>query len=231
MSFFVISDGKSFQSFQTAQDHKRVGEGDVGKNTGGMGAYCPSNLINKKLEKKIINRIIKPTFKALKDLGDNYSGFLYAGLMIKENEPYLIEYNIRMGDPECQVIMPRLKSDIVKIFSNVTLNKLSSTKIEWKNKKCMTVVLCAKGYPGKYQKNIKIKNINEINLSKYDFIYHAGTKFLDNVLVSNGGRILNITSLGSNFLKIRSKILSFIKKLDLKGSFCRKDIGWKVIKK
>ena len=196
-----------------------------------MGAYSPAPLITKSLEKKIISKIIKPTLEALKRKKKSYTGFLYAGLMIKENEPYLIEYNIRMGDPECQVIMPRLKSDIVKIFSNVTLNKLSSTKIEWKNKKCMTVVLCAKGYPGKYQKNIKIKNINEINLSKYDFIYHAGTKFLDNVLVSNGGRILNITSLGSNFLKIRSKILSFIKKLDLKGSFCRKDIGWKVIKK
>ena len=151
--------------------------------------------------------------------------------MIKHNEPYLIEYNIRMGDPECQVIMPRLKTDIVKIFNNVTSNNLISTKIKWKNKKCMTVVLCAKGYPGKYKKNLKIKNIKKINLSKNDFIYHAGTKHFNDMLLSSGGRVLNITSIGYNFLKIRNKILSLIKKLDWKDGFCRKDIGWKVIKK
>ena len=136
-----------------------------------------------------------------------------------------------MGDPECQVIIPRLKTDIVKIFKNVTSNRLMSTKIEWKSKKCMTVVLCAKGYPGKYKKNLKIKNIKKINLSKNDFIYHAGTKLLDNILVSNGGRVLNITSIGSNFLKIRNKILYLVKKLNWKEGFYRRDIGRKVIKK
>ncbi len=230
-SYFVIVDKNNFKFFGTAQDHKRVYENDQGPNTGGMGAYSPAPLITKSLEKKIISKIIKPTLKALKKKKNPYTGFLYAGLMIKHNEPYLIEYNIRMGDPECQVIIPRLKTDIVKIFNNVTSNKLINTKIKWKNKKCMTIVLCAKGYPGKYKKNLKIKNIKKINLSKNDFIYHAGTKLLDDMLLSNGGRVLNITSIGFNFLKIRNKILSFIKKLNWKDGFCRKDIGWKVIKK
>jgi len=230
-SYFVIVDKNNFKFFGTAQDHKRVYENDKGPNTGGMGAYSPAPLITKSLERKIILKIIKPTLKALKKKKNPYTGFLYAGLMIKNNEPYLIEYNIRMGDPECQVIIPRLKTDIVKIFNDVTSNKLIGTKIKWKNKKCMTVVLCAKGYPEKYKKNLKIKNIKKINLSKNDFVYHAGTKLLNDMLLSNGGRVLNITSIGSNFLKIRNKILSIIKKLDWKDGFCRKDIGWKVIKK
>ena len=231
VSYFVLVDKNSFKFFGTAQDHKRVYENDKGPNTGGMGAYSPAPLIIKTLEEKIITRIIKPTLKALKRKKKPYTGFLYVGLMIRKNEPYLIEYNIRMGDPECQVIMPRLKTDIVKIFNNAILNKLSNTKIEWKKDKCMTVVLCAKGYPGKYQKNLKIKNLSRIKLSKKDYIYHAGTKYLNNILVSNGGRVLNVTSLGSNFLNIRNKISSLIKKLNWKKGFYRKDIGWRVIKK
>jgi phosphoribosylamine--glycine ligase len=151
--------------------------------------------------------------------------------MIKNNEPFLIEYNIRMGDPECQVILPRLNTDIFKIFKYATLNKLKNIKINWKKQKSMTVVLCAKGYPGVYKKNLKIKNINKINLSDRDFIFHAGTKIVNNILRSNGGRILNVSSLGNNFKFIRKKIISNIKKLKLKGSFYRKDIGWKVINK
>jgi phosphoribosylamine--glycine ligase len=196
-----------------------------------MGAYSPAPIINKKLEKKIINKIVKPTLLALKRKKNPYSGFLYVGLMIKHNQPYLIEYNIRMGDPECQVILPRLKTDLVKIIKNSVDNKLKETKIEWKKDKSMTVVLCSKGYPGNYKKNKNIKNINKIKLSKNDFIYHAGTKLQNNKLFSNGGRVLNITSTGSSFLKIRNKIIKIIKKLDWKGGFYRKDIGWKVINK
>ena len=196
-----------------------------------MGAYSPAPIINKKLEKKIINKIVKPTLLALKRKKNPYSGFLYVGLMIKHNQPYLIEYNIRMGDPECQVILPRLKTDLVKIIKNSVDNKLKETKIEWKKDKSMTVVLCSKGYPGNYKKNKNIKNINKIKLSKNDFIYHAGTKLQNNKLFSNGGRVLNITSTGSSFLKIRNKIIKIIKKLNWKGGFYRKDIGWKVINK
>ena len=151
-SYFIIADKNNFKFFGTAQDHKRVYEYDRGPNTGGMGAYSPATIISKELEKKIINRIIKPTLKALKKKRNPYSGFLYVGLMIKKNEPYLIEYNIRMGDPECQVILPRLKTDIVKIFKSSISNNLRNISIKWKKEKSMTIVLCTKGYPGKYKK-------------------------------------------------------------------------------
>ena len=230
-SYFLIVDNKSYKFFGTAQDHKRVYEKDKGPNTGGMGAYSPAPIINKNLEKKILLKIVNPTLKALKKRGKPYSGFLYVGLMIKNNEPYLIEYNIRMGDPECQVIIPKLKSDIVKIFKNTIDNKLKYTNIEWKKQKSMTIVLCAKGYPGLYKKNLKIKNIDKVKISRSNFVYHAGTDYSNNQLRSTGGRILNITSVGTNFYKIRNKIISNIKKLNFKDGFYRRDIGWKVIKK
>ena len=230
-SYFVIADNYNFKFFGTAQDHKRVYEKDMGPNTGGMGAYSPAPVVTKTLEKKIIDKIIKPTLKALKSKKKPYNGFLYAGLMIKKNEPYLIEYNIRMGDPECQVILPRLKTDIVNILNNTTLNKLSNTKINWKKQKSMTVVLCAKGYPGKYKKNLKINNLNKIKLLNKDFIYHAGTKNFKNEIRSDGGRVLNITSIGNNFKNIRRRIISIIKNLNWTQGFYRKDIGWKVINK
>ena len=230
-SYFVIADKKTFKFFGTAQDHKRVKENDKGPNTGGMGAYSPAKIIDKKLEKKIINKIIKPTFFALKKKKIYYTGFLYVGLMIQDNEPYLIEFNVRMGDPECQVILPRLKTDLIKIINNVVNNKLKQTSINWHKKKSMTVVLCSKGYPGKYKKNKTIKNLDRIKLSKNDFIYHAGTKLENDQLKSNGGRVLNITSVGTDFLNIRKKIIKIIKKINWKGGFFRRDIGWKIINK
>ena len=151
--------------------------------------------------------------------------------MIKNNEPFLIEYNIRMGDPECQVILPRLKTDIIKIFISSVKNNLKKTKIRWSDDKSMTIVICSKGYPGYYKKNYEIKNLDKLKLSKKDFIYHAGTKLFKGQIVSNGGRVLNITSLGDNYLKIRNKIIFNIKKLNWVNGFYRKDIGWKVIKK
>ena len=230
-SYFVIADKKTFKFFGTAQDHKRVKENDKGPNTGGMGAYSPAKIIDKKLEKKIINKIIKPTFFALKKKKIYYTGFLYVGLMIQDNEPYLIEFNVRMGDPECQVILPRLKTDLIKIINNVVNNKLDRTIINWHKKKSMTVVLCSKGYPGKYKKNKTIKNLDRIKLSKNDFIYHAGTKLENDQLKSNGGRVLNITSVGTDFLNIRKKIIKIIKNINWKGGFFRRDIGWKIINK
>ncbi len=230
VSYFVIADNKNFKYFGTAQDHKRVFENDKGPNTGGMGAYSPAPLITKSLEKKIIDRIINPTLSALKKKGYPYNGFLYAGLMIVKNEPFLIEYNIRMGDPECQVILPRLKSDLVTVIKNTINNKLKNTKIKWSKNKSMTIVLCSKGYPGKYKKNKKINNLSSIKLARSEFIYHAGTKFINDELVSNGGRVLNITSKGSNFRNIRKNILKIIKKINWKYGFYRKDIGHKIIK-
>ena len=229
-SYFIVADNNSFKFFGTAQDHKRVGEKDKGLNTGGMGAYSPAPIFNKKLEDKVIEKIIHPTLNALKKKKKNYTGFLYIGLMIKNNEPYLVEYNVRMGDPECQVIIPRLDTDILKIFKYLTLNKLDKIKIKWKNLKCMTVVLCSKGYPKKYEKNKELKNIKNISLKKNNYIYHAGTKIKDEKLVSNGGRVLNITATGKNFRKIRKNILKIIKTINWKQGFFRKDIGWRVIK-
>tara|TARA_B100000780_G_scaffold146226_1_gene102125 strand:- start:3138 stop:4403 length:1266 start_codon:yes stop_codon:yes gene_type:complete len=229
VSYFLIVDKKSFSFIGSAQDHKRVGENELGPNTGGMGAYSPAPIINKNLEKKIINRIVKPTLKALKAKKNTYTGFLYVGLMIKNNEPYLIEYNVRMGDPECQVIMPRLKTDLLKIINASLENKLDQLKIKWSKKKCMTTVLCAKGYPGKYQVN-KIINLKKIKLDQKSFIFHAGTKLKNKSLVSSGGRVLNITVTGNTFLNIRNEIFKIIEKINWKNGFFRKDIGWRVIK-
>ncbi len=228
-SYFLIVDKKNFKFFGSAQDHKRVGEKDIGPNTGGMGAYSPAPIISKELEKKIIKKIVRPTLLALKKKKNPYTGFLYVGLMIKNNEPYLIEYNVRMGDPECQVIMPRLNSDLLKIFNSAMENKLNKINIKWKNLKSMTIVLCSKGYPGKYKKNKKIKDLKNLEKNKKTFIFHAGTKFVSNELVSNGGRVLNITSTGKIFKTIRKNIIKSIKKIDWKEGFFRKDIGWRVI--
>ncbi len=230
-SYFLLVDNKNFKFFGTAQDHKRVYENDKGPNTGGMGAFSPAPIITKSLEKKIISRIVKPTLLALKRKKNSYNGFLYVGLMIKKKEPYLIEYNVRMGDPECQVILPRLNTDLLLIIKNAVMDRLNKIKIKWSKEKSMTIVLCSKGYPGNYKKNRIIENIDNLNLSKNDYIFHAGTKIKNNALVSNGGRVLNITSTGKSFIKIRKKIITIIKKINWKDGFYRKDIGWKVIKK
>ena len=229
MSYFVLSDGKTIKKFQTAQDHKRVNEGDTGKNTGGMGAYSPSRLNNTQLEKKIINKIIKPTIKGLKKSGIEYKGFLYAGLMIVNNNPYLVEYNVRMGDPECQTILPKLKNDLLDIFVACCEKKLDQIKIKWSDKKSLCVVLCSKGYPDKYNKNIEIKNLNKLKIDKNNFIFHAGTKIIKNKIYAIGGRVLNFVSLSKNFLNARNKIHKNINELNWIKGFHRKDIGFKVI--
>ena len=229
MSFFTIHDGKVFKNFGTAQDHKRVLEGDKGKNTGGMGAYSPSRLINENLEKKIVEKIIKPTLLGLSELGSEYKGFLYTGLMIVKDEPYLIEYNVRMGDPECQTILPKLSSDIVDIFIATCEGNLNKINIEWLNKKSMCVVLCSKGYPDKFKKNIEINNLNKIDLSDQDFLFHAGTIMKNDKIFSSGGRVLNFVSLSNNFIDAKENIMKKINKLDWPGGFYRKDIGYKVI--
>ena len=230
-SYFIIVDKNNFKFFGSAQDHKRVKENDKGPNTGGMGAFSPAKIINKKIEKKVIKKIINPTLHALKKKNNPYKGILYVGLMIKNGEPYLIEYNVRMGDPECQVILPRLKTDIIQIFINTINNNLKKTKIKWLKEKCMAIVLCSKGYPGKYKKNIIIKNLKKIKFSRKNLLFHAGTILNRGKIYSNGGRVLNIVSLGSNFLKIRKTIIRNIRKINWKSGFYRKDIGWKVIKK
>ncbi len=231
MSFFVLTDGKTIKTFETAQDHKRVLEGDLGKNTGGMGAYSPSRLINKTLEKKILNKIIYPTIKGLNDMNVKYIGFLYAGLMIVKDEPYLIEYNVRMGDPECQAIIPKLNSDLFDIILASCNEELDKTDIVWNNKKSLCIVLCAKGYPDKYDKDLQIKNLEKLKFNDSDFCFHAGTKFFQDKFYSIGGRVLNFVSVTNDFKDSRDKVISKIKKLNWKKGFFRKDIGHKVISK
>ena len=230
-SYFLIVDRKNYKFFGTAQDHKRVGEKDKGPNTGGMGAYSPAPIVNKILERKIIKKIVRPTLLALKRKGSPYTGFLYVGLMIKNNEPYLIEFNVRMGDPECQVILPRLKSDLLEVINYAVKNELHKIKIKWKKEQSMTIVLCSKGYPSKYINNKPIKNLSKINLKKNFFIFHAGTKINKDNIVSNGGRVLNITGIGKKISKLRSDIIKIIKKINWKNGFYRKDIGWRIIEK
>ena len=230
MSFFIISDGKTYKKFGSAQDHKRVLEGDKGKNTGGMGAYSPSRLENEELDKKIIERIINPTLKGLKDLNTNFKGFLYAGLMIVDNNPYLIEYNVRMGDPECQTILPRVETDFVDIIYACVNQNLSAVDIQLSNKKSICIVLCSKGYPDKFENDIEIKAIDQLKLQKDNYIFHAGTKIDNAIIYSNGGRVLNFVIKSANLKESRDQAINLIKALNWENGFFRKDIGYKVIK-
>ncbi len=231
MSFFTIHDGNTFKSFETAQDHKRVLEGDRGKNTGGMGAYSPSRLINEELKNKIINKIIKPTLMGLGELGTKYKGFLYTGLMIVKNEPFLIEYNVRMGDPECQTILPKLKTNLGGILMACCEGRLDKLEINWLNKKSLCVVVCSKGYPEDFDKNIEIENINKVNLKEDDFLFHAGTINKNDKTYAVGGRVLNFVTLSENLRLARKNIMQNLEKLNWSGGFYRKDIGYKVIDK
>ena len=230
MSFFTIHDGKTFKHFETAQDHKRVLEGDKGKNTGGMGAYSPSRLINEELKNKITKKIIEPTLKGLNDIGTEYRGFLYTGLMIVKNEPYLIEYNVRMGDPECQTILPKLKTSLIDIILACCEKKLNKIDIKWSDKKSLCIVLCSKGYPGAYKKNEEIPNLKKIKTYKDEFLYYAGILKKNNKFYAIGGRVLNFVSISNDFSSAKENIILKIKELNWDGGFYRKDIGFKVIK-
>ena len=229
-SYFIISDGESFIPLTSAQDHKRIGDGDIGLNTGGMGAYSPAPIMNKELEEKTINKIIKPTIKAMNDYGSPYIGILYAGLMIKDNEPKLIEYNVRFGDPECQVIIPRLENDLVELLVNVKEKNLDNYTLKWKENFAITVVLAAKGYPESYETGNEIKGLDAIdNLDDVE-IFHAGTKTKNNKIVTSGGRVLNINGYGKNLVDAKEKAYSLVKKINWPGCYYRKDIGWRALK-
>ena len=204
-------------------------EGDKGKNTGGMGAYSPSRLDEKKLNDKIIKKIINPTLEGLKDLGTKYKGFLYAGLMIVNNEPYLIEYNVRMGDPECQTILPKLKSDFAEIIKACTEEKLKDINLKWEDHKSLCIVLCSEGYPDNYTNNLEIKNLKDFKSKNNEYIFHAGTKKKQETIYSNGGRVLNFVVLSDEFKDCRNKAIKMIEKLNWKNGFFRRDIGYKVI--
>ena len=229
-SYFVITDGEKYIPIGTAQDHKRIGENDTGPNTGGMGAYSPSFLINNEVEEKIKKKIIEPTLKAMKINGHPYKGILYAGLMIEKSEPKLIEYNIRFGDPECQIIMMRLKNDLLDLILSTLNNTLSEKKISWIKDPGITIVAASEGYPDKFECFKEIKNINLIKQNNNQQLFHAGTlKDKDNKILSNGGRVLNSTVVAKTLKEARNKAIKILDSLDWDNKYFRKDIGYKVI--
>ena len=231
LSCFVLTDGKNYKVLPFAKDYKKIGEGDKGLNTGGMGAVSPVPFLDDKFLSKIQNKIIKPTIEGIVKENMKYNGFVFIGLIKVKDEPYVIEYNVRMGDPECQTILPLLKTDLLDLIIACCDNKLKEQNIDWYKKKSLSIVLCSKGYPENYKKNIKIPNLNNIVLDKNIFLYHAGTKILDGKVHAIGGRVLNFVSISDSYLDSRNKAIDQIKKLNWKNGFFRSDIGYKVIDK
>ena len=225
-SFFVLSDGTNAMPLATAQDHKRVGDGDTGPNTGGMGAYSPAPCMTEALCAEALDKIVKPTIRALKEMGHPYVGVLYAGLILTKQGPKLIEYNARFGDPECQVLMMRLKDDIVPLLLGAIDGTLDKMSVRWHPDAALTVVMCAKGYPGEVEKGSEIRGLETAAAEEGVEIFHAGTALKDGRLVANGGRVLNVTALGATVKEAQARAYAAVARLDWPEGFCRKDIGW-----
>jgi len=231
-SYFVITDGENYIPIGTAQDHKKIGENDTGLNTGGMGAYSPSFLITDDVDFKIRTKIIEPTIKAMKKLGHPYKGILYAGLIINKSEPKLIEYNIRFGDPECQVLMMRLKSDLLEIIQSTLNNNLNKIKINWIKDSCITVVAASKGYPEKFEKLKEIKKIVSFEENSNQQLFHYSTiKDEDGKIYSNGGRVLSSTVLNTSLKEARKRALKILDEIEWENKYYRRDIGFRIIDK
>ncbi|MEM6857179.1 MAG: phosphoribosylamine--glycine ligase [Pseudomonadota bacterium] len=224
-SFFALTDGTAILPFGTAQDHKQVGEGDVGPNTGGMGAYSPAPLLDEELQARVIEAIIKPTVDTMRAEGMPYSGVLYAGLMLTAEGPKLIEYNCRFGDPECQVLMMRLQSDLAAIMMACALGELAGVEAEFAEDTALTVVMAAKGYPGTSEKGGAI-DLSEVESAEAK-VFHAGTALKDGALVANGGRVLNVTATGANVSEAQKTAYEAVSKIAFPSGFYRSDIGWK----
>ena len=228
-SFFAITDGKSVVPFGSAQDHKRVGEGDTGPNTGGMGAYSPAPVLTPALQQQVMEQIIQPTVDTLAAEGTPYSGVLFAGLMLTETGPQLIEYNARFGDPECQVLMMRLESDLAKLLMRTAKGDLAQTSAPvFAPDTALTVVMAANGYPGTPEKGGKIQNLARAEREGAK-IFHAGTTEVDGALVASGGRVLNVTALGDSATEAQAKAYAAVDQVDFESGFCRRDIGWREV--
>lgn len=229
-SYFVVCDGTHFKEFGYAQDHKRAFDDDKGPNTGGMGTYSPTPVINDSIRKKVLEKIIAPTIEGLRNEGITYKGFLFAGLMIENGEPKLLEYNIRMGDPETQTIFIRLETDFIDVIEKTIAGQLNEIpEIKFSDKYSVCVVMAAQGYPGDYEKGHKIDLSLAKNISNVA-IYHAGTSLQNGTIVSNGGRVLGVTTLGSTLKEARHLAYNAINVIDFKGGFYRKDIAKKAYK-
>ena len=227
-SFFVLSDGVHTLPLATAQDHKRVGDGDTGPNTGGMGAYSPAPCMTDALCAEALEKIVKPTVRALAGMGHPYVGVLYAGLILTKDGPKLIEYNARFGDPETQVLMPRLRDDILTLMLATVDGTLDKISVRWRDDFALAVVMAAKGYPNDYVKGTEIKGLDQ-DFGEDLQVFHAGTTLSNGKLVANGGRVLNVTALGKTAAEAQRKAYAAVDKIDWPQGFCRRDIGWRAI--
>lgn len=230
-SFFALCDGTHALPLASAQDHKRAFDGDAGPNTGGMGAYSPAPVMTKAMEARVMAEIIAPTLAGMNQRGTPFKGVLFAGLMITAQGPKLIEYNVRFGDPECEVLMPRLKSDIVPALLAARDGVLNAVDLRWSDEVALTVVMAAKGYPGTPEKGSVIKGIDRAAAEKDVLVFHAGTQAKGEEIVANGGRVLNIVALGKSVSEAQAKAYAAVDLIDWPGGFCRRDIGWQAVKR
>ena len=228
-SFFILSDGKNILPIGTAQDHKRVFDGDTGPNTGGMGAYSPAPIMTKDVTSKAISQIIQPTIDEMAKRGIPYQGVLYAGFMIKDGEPKLVEYNVRFGDPECQALMMRLGAQALDAMLACAKGELNNYKLNWADDHALTIVYAAKGYPGTYEKGSNILGLDTISESTNIQVFHAGTKEEENNIIATGGRVLNITARGSSLKEAHRLAYETIEKIQWENGFYRNDIGWRAL--
>lgn len=229
-SMFFLCDGTTALPFGTAQDHKRVGDGDTGPNTGGMGAYSPAPILDDEMQAQVLSRIVMPTLAGLAEAGTPFTGVLYAGLMIGDDGPGLIEFNVRFGDPECQVLMMRLKSDLVPLLLACAEGRLAGETAEWSPGAALTVVMAAKGYPGAYEKGSRINGLGA-NDDETIQVFHAGTQVVDNVIQAAGGRVLNVTARGADVGQAQHRAYAAIDRIDWPEGFCRRDIGWRAVER
>lgn len=228
-SFFVLCDGKTALPIGTAQDHKRVGEGDTGLNTGGMGAYSPAPVLTEALQKQALEEIIEPTLAEMARRGMPYQGVLYAGLMIKDGRARLVEYNVRFGDPECQVLMLRLGAQALDLMHAAAEERLDTAQVNWAEDHAMTVVMAAKGYPGSYEKGSEINGLDGLPEDSSQMVFHAGTTAKDGRITATGGRVLNVTARGATLQEARDMAYAMIDRIDWPEGFYRKDIGWRAL--
>lgn len=228
-SYFILVDGEDCLPIGTAQDHKRVGEGDTGLNTGGMGAYSPAPVLSDEIAQKAMDEIIRPTMKAMADRGTPYQGVLYAGLMIKDDQPRLVEYNVRFGDPECQVLMMRLGAQALDLMQACAEGRLAEAQVNWADDHAMTVVMAAQGYPGAYEKGSAIHGLDKLPETSSEMCFHAGTSNKDGQIVATGGRVLNVTARGANLREAADRAYAMVDQIDWPEGFCRRDIGWRAL--
>lgn len=228
-SFFILVDGENVLPIGTAQDHKRVGEGDTGLNTGGMGAYSPAPVLTDDVQNDVLEQIIRPTVAEMAKRGMPYQGVLYAGLMIKDGKARLVEYNVRFGDPECQVLMMRLGAQALDLLQAAAEGRLNEAQANWADDHAITVVMAANGYPGAYEKGSVIGGLNDLPEDSSNMVFHAGTSNKDGQVVATGGRVLNVTARGASLQEARDRAYAMVDGIDWAEGFCRRDIGWRAL--